>query len=31
MEMDGTGMVASQNIKAGKAINKDTVIQVTMN
>lgn len=30
VEMDGTGMVASQNIKAGKAINKDTVIQVTM-
>ena len=30
VEMDGTGMVASQNIKAGKAINKDTVIQVKM-
>ena len=30
VEMDGTGMVASQNIKAGKAINKDTVIQVIM-
>lgn len=30
VEMDGTGMVASQNIKTGKAINKDTVIQVKM-
>ena len=30
VEMDGTGMVASQNIKAGKAINKDTVIRVKM-
>lgn len=30
VEMDGTGMVTSQNIQTGKVISKDTVIKVKM-
>ena len=30
VQMSGTGKVTSQNIKAGKAINSDTVIKVEM-